>query len=320
MCGRYLSTWKTANPAIIEETARRARRRKALHPSAREPLFTELPLDSVRRTPNSGRPAPQYSETETANRRSARPAAEPARTAPRAVPYTPQSRPAQGYADYNGYGSRQPQQRQQPYGGGSAAFTEISWDALRSGDLEQSAQGNRRAAPAQPQTDPYGRPVQPQREAYRPAAQPRQADPYYTAAQPQTDPYGRTAQPQQRNDPYRRGDGSYRQPYATGGYRAAPQPPETEKAIPFTAGVSRSGKRRSALTRLPSVRTGIITVPAPFAARHSAPLRDALPAARRRAARRPIMAARAFPSVCRASGKTAFIRRFCSLRLSLPAF
>ena len=173
-------------------------------------LFTELPLDSVRRTPNSGRPAPQYSETETANRRSARPAAEPARTAPRAVPYTPQSRPAQGYADYNGYGSRQPQQRQQPYGGGSAAFTEISWDALRSGDLEQSAQGNRRAAPAQPQTDPYGRPVQPQREAYRPAAaQPRQADPYYNAAQPQTDPYGRTAQPQQRNDPYRRSDGSY---------------------------------------------------------------------------------------------------------------
>ena len=40
-------------------------------------LFTELPLDSVRRTPNSGRPAPQYTETETANRRSARPAAEP---------------------------------------------------------------------------------------------------------------------------------------------------------------------------------------------------------------------------------------------------
>ena len=276
-------------------------------------LFTELPLDSVRRTPNSGRPAPQYTETETANRRSARPAAEPARTAPRAVPYTPQSRPAQGYADYNGYGSRQPQQRQQPYGGGSAAFTEISWDALRSGDLEQSAQGNRRAAPAQPQTDPYGRPVQPQREAYRPAAQPRQADPYYNAAQPQTDPYGRTAQPQQRNDPYRRSDGSYRQPYATGGYRK-------RKAIPFTAGVSRSGKHRRALTRLPSVRTGIITVPAPFAARHSAPLRDALPAARRRAARRPITAARAFPSVCRASGKTAFIRRFCSLRLSLSAF
>ena len=54
-------------------------------------LFTELPLDSVRRTPNSGRPAPQYSETETANRRSTRPAAEPARTAPRAVPYTPMS-------------------------------------------------------------------------------------------------------------------------------------------------------------------------------------------------------------------------------------
>lgn len=161
-------------------------------------LFTELPLDSVRRTPNSGRPAPQYSETETANRRSARPAAEPTRTAPRAVPYTPQSRPAQGYADYNGYGSRQPQQRQ-PYGGSSAAFTEISWDALRSGDLEQSAQGNRRATPAQPQTDPYGR----------------------------------TAQ--QGSSPARRSDGTYRQPYATGGYRVAPQPPETE-SDPFYGG------------------------------------------------------------------------------------
>ena len=206
-------------------------------------LFTELPLDSVRRTPNSGRPAPQYSETETANRRSARPAAEPTRTAPRAVPYTPQSRPAQGYADYNGYGSRQPQQRQQPYGGGSAAFTEISWDALRSGDLEQSAQGNRRAAPAQPQTDPYGRPVQPQREAYRPAAQPRQADPYYNAAQPQTNPYGRTAQPQQRNDPYRRSDGSYRQPYATGGTPPR-RPPSDNGGKGFSFRLPRIGKNR----------------------------------------------------------------------------
>ena len=100
----------------------------------------------------------------------------------------------------------------------------------------------------------------------------------------------------------------------------APRRRRKRKAIPFTAGVSRRGKRRRALTRLPSVRTGITTVPAPFAARHSAPLRDALPAARRRAARRPITAARAFPSVCRASGKTAFIRRFCSLRLPLSAF
>lgn len=211
-------------------------------------LFTELPLDSVRRTPNSGRPAPQYSETETANRRSARPAAEPARTAPRAVPYTPQSRPAQGYADYNGYGSRQPQQRQQPYGGGSAAFTEISWDALRSGDLEQSAQGNRRAAPAQPQTDPYGRPVQPQREAYRPAAQPRQADPYYNAAQPQTDPYGRTAQPQQRSDPYR--PGAVRRPAQraaagrSSGGTPPRRPPSDNGGKGFSFRLPRIGKNR----------------------------------------------------------------------------
>ena len=69
-------------------------------PSQRESaLFTELPLDSVRRTPSSGRPAPEYTETENGNRRAARPAADTGRTAPRAVPYTPQSRPAQSYAD-----------------------------------------------------------------------------------------------------------------------------------------------------------------------------------------------------------------------------
>lgn len=179
-------------------------------------LFTELPLDSVRRTPNSGRPAPQYSETETANRRSTRPAADTGRAAPRAVPYTPQSRPAQSYANYNGYSdSRQGQpRRQEPYyGGRSTAFTEISWDALRSGNLEQGAPNARRAVPAQPQAEPY-----------RNTAQPRQADPYYS-----------NAAPAQQTAPYRRSDGTYRQPYATGGYRAAPQPIETE-SDPFYGG------------------------------------------------------------------------------------
>ena len=196
-------------------------------------LFTELPLNSVRRTPNSGRPAPEYTETVNETRRAARPAAETGRTAPRAVPYTPQSRPAQSYTDYSGYANtRQPQPRQQaPYSGGrSTAFTEISWDALRSGNLEQNATGNRRAAPAQPQTDAYGRTAQPQADPYRSAAQPRQTDPYYSnAAQPRSDSYSRPAQPQQGSDPYRRSDGSYRQPYATGGYRAAPQPSEQER-------------------------------------------------------------------------------------------
>ena len=188
-------------------------------PSQRESaLFTELPLDSVRRTPSSGRPAPEYTETENGNRRAARPAADTGRTAPRAVPYTPQSRPAQSYADYNAYNGRQPQQRRQEpyYGGQSTAFTEISWDALRSGNLEQGAPNTRRAVPAQPQAEPYGRTPQPQAEPYRNAAQPRQAEPYYNAA------------PAQQAAPYRRSDGTYRQPYATGGYRAAPQPPETE--------------------------------------------------------------------------------------------
>ena len=186
-------------------------------------LFTELPIDSVRRTPSSGRPEPEYTENAAENRRSARPAAETGRAAPRAVPYTPQSRPAQGYTDYTGYyNNRRPQQRQEPYGGASAAFTEISWDALRSGNLEQSAPGNRRAAPVQPQTDPYGRPVQPRSDPYRQTAQPRQTDPYYNAVQ-------------QADDPYRRSNGTYRQPYATGGYRAAPQPPEQEPD-PFYGG------------------------------------------------------------------------------------
>ena len=189
-------------------------------------LFTELPLDSVRRTPSSGRPAPEYAETGNGNRRAARPAADTGRAAPRAVPYTPQSRPAQSYADYNAYNNtRQPQQRRQEpyYGGRSTAFTEISWDALCSGNLEQGAPNTRRAVPAQPQADPYGRTPQPQAELYRNAAQPRQAEPYYTAA------------PAQQAAPYRRSDGTYRQPYATGGYRAAPQPMETE-SDPFYGG------------------------------------------------------------------------------------
>ncbi len=180
-------------------------------------LFTELPLDSVRRTPSSGRPAPEYTGTANENRRAARPAADTGRAAPRAVPYTPQSRPAQSYANYNGYSdSRQGQpRRQEPYyGGRSTAFTEISWDALRSGNLEQGAPNARRAVPAQPQAEPY-----------RNTAQPRQADPYYYS----------NAAPAQQTAPYRRSDGTYRQPYATGGYRAAPQPIETE-SDPFYGG------------------------------------------------------------------------------------
>ena len=180
-------------------------------------LFTELPLDSVRRTPSSGRPAPEYTGTANENRRAARPAADTGRVAPRAVPYTPQSRPAQSYANYNGYSdSRQGQpRRQEPYyGGRSTAFTEISWDALRSGNLEQGAPNARRAVPAQPQAEPY-----------RNTAQPRQADPYYYS----------NAAPAQQTAPYRRSDGTYRQPYATGGYRAAPQPIETE-SDPFYGG------------------------------------------------------------------------------------
>ena len=153
-------------------------------------LFTELPPDAMRRTPSAGRPAPQYTEIETGTtRRSARSAPQTGKTAPRAVPYTPQSRPAQSYSDYT---CQQP--RENPYAGGSAAFTEISWDALRSGDFEPNAAPQRRAAPAQPQQgyDPYRRAETPHRQpyatggAYRAAPQPpeQEPDPFYGGAAP----------------------------------------------------------------------------------------------------------------------------------------
>ena len=41
-------------------------------PQRASTLFTELPLDSVRRTPSSGRPAPEYTGTANENRRAAR--------------------------------------------------------------------------------------------------------------------------------------------------------------------------------------------------------------------------------------------------------
>ena len=69
-------------------------------------LFTELPLDSVRRTPSSGRPAPEYTGTANENRRAARPAADTGKAAPRAVPYTPQSRPVQSYANLRPLGGK----------------------------------------------------------------------------------------------------------------------------------------------------------------------------------------------------------------------
>lgn len=181
--------------------------------SGSDGLFTELPLDAMRRTPGTGRPAPEYTQSApSANRRSARPAAEPGRTAPRAVPYTPQNRAPQSYADY---AAQQPRRNSRSSG---ADFTEISWDALRSGDYDPAAQ-DRRAAPAQP--DVYRR----GESAYR---QPYAAQGY------RTEPQGYRTGPQPQADPYRR-ESAYRQPYATQGYRNEPQPPETQPD-PFYGG------------------------------------------------------------------------------------
>lgn len=211
-------------------------------------LFTELPSDVVRRTPSSGRPAPEYTENETATRRSVRASDETRRTAPRAVPYTPQSRSAQNYADYNGYDQRS-QQRREPYDSSrSTAFTEISWDAFRSGDIETNPPQDRRTAyPA---------------NSYRDAQQPQTAAyPRSSSVQPQADPY-RTAAQAQPAAPYRRSDGSSRRPYATNGYRTPAQPTEPDPD-PFYGGISqrevsprpRSDYYRSGAVRRPAQRT-----------------------------------------------------------------
>lgn len=219
-------------------------------------LFTELPPDAMRRTPSAGRPAPQYTEIETGTtRRGARSAPPAGKTAPRAVPYTPQSRPAQSYPEY----TRQAP-RQNPYAGGSAAFTEISWDALRSGDFESNAAPPRRAAPAQPQQgyDPYRRAETPYRQpyatggAYRAVPQPPEQtpDPFYGGAAPretaQQRPYFAAAQ-RPHGDYYR--PGAVRRPTqrpttgaSSGGGTPPRRPPSGKTGFSFR--LPRIGKNR----------------------------------------------------------------------------
>ena len=317
---RYLSTWKTASPAIIEETARRARRSgKALHPSARAPFLPSCRSTAcaARRTPAARRPNIARPRPQTA-----------------AAPAPPPNRRGQRRALCR-IRRRAVRRRGMRTITAMAAASRSSGSSLTAEEARPSRKYHGMLSAAVIWS-----------RAHRETAAPR---PRSRKPTPMGARYSRrerlTARQRSRGRPIRiitphsrrltptaewrsRSRGAIPTAAATAATASRMRPAATaprrsrrkRKAIPFTVGVSRSGKRRRALTRLPSVRTGIITAPAPFAARHSAPLRDALPAARRRAARRPITAARAFPSVCRASGKTAFIRRFCSLRLSLSAF
>ena len=318
---RYLSTWKTANPAIIEETARRARRsRKALHPSARAPFLPSCRSTAcaARRTPaarrpNIPRPRPQTAAAPAPlpNRREQRRAL--CRIRRRAARHRGMRTITAMAAASRSSGSSLTAEEAQPlrkyHGMLSAA---VIWSRAH----RETAAPRPRSRKPTPMGVRYSR-----RERLTARRQRSRGRPIRIIT-----PHSRRLTPTAERRSRSRGTiptaaataatASRMRPAATAPRRSR----RKRKAIPFTAGVSRSGKRRRALTRLPSVRTGISTVPAPFAARRSAPLRDGLPAARRRAARRPITAARAFPSVCRASGKTAFIRRFCSLRLSLSAF
>ena len=317
---RYLSTWKTANPAIIEETARRARRsRKALHPSARAPFLPSCRSTAcaARRTPAARRPNIARPRPQTA----AAPAPPPNRRGQRRAPCRIRRRAAR----HRGMRTITAMAAASRSSGSSLTAEEAQPLRKYRGMLSAAAiwsRAHRETAAPRPRSrkpTPMG-PRNSRRERLN-ARQRSRGRPIRIIT-----PHSRRLTPTAERRSRSRGTiptaaataatASRMRPAATAPRRSR----RKRKAIPFTAGVSRSGKRRRALTRLPSVRTGIITVPAPFAARHSAPLRDSLPAARRRAARRPITAARAFPSVCRASGKTAFIRRFCSLRLSLSAF
>ena len=317
---RYLSTWKTANPAIIEETARRARRSgKALRPSARAPFLPSCRSTAcaARRTPAARRPNIPRPRPQTA----AAPALPPNRRGQRRAPCRIRRRAAR----HRGMRTITAMAAASRSSGSSLTAEEAQPLRKYHGMLSAAAIWSRAhretAAPRPRSRKPTPMGARYSRRERLTARQHSRGRPIRIIT-----PHSRRLTPTAERRSRSRGPiptaaataatASRMRPAATAPRRSR----RKRKAIPFTAGVSRSGKHRRALTRLPSVRTGIITVPAPFATRHSAPLRDGLPAARRRAARRPITAARAFPSVCRASGKTAFIRRFCSLRLSLSAF
>ena len=167
-------------------------------------LFTEIPLESVRRTPNSGRPASSTNATSApqTDRRTARTAQTQGtdRSMPRAVPYTPQSAQRQTNAMYGNAS----QQGRPSRTGSAASFTEISWDNLKNGNLDAAM----REKPTQPQTQ--------QRPYAVPAAQQRTNPPQEYAS------YGNYGGYRQRNE---------NQPQ----YRSAPQTPQYDPD-PFYGG------------------------------------------------------------------------------------
>ncbi len=113
--------------------------------SREESVFFDIPSEPVRRTPNSGRPvssAPQGRGTVSTGRGSAfQDRSEPVRAHPRG-----ETRPADT--------------RQDLRHGGSASFTEISWDSFFSGEYERPRTASP-ASPAEPEApaqerDPFG--------------------------------------------------------------------------------------------------------------------------------------------------------------------
>ena len=217
--------------------ASRPPRREGESGASREtPLFTEIPMSSVRRTPNSGRP--DYYSPQASGRSSGR------------SPYG--GRQTDSYLDY----AQRPGQRSRTdpdfsappsrdggrgYGSSRTApvFTEISWDSLRDGS--------------------YNTPASP---ADKPAAAPTEPDPfegYYAAAGHAS----RTPPREQAPDPFFGGQTDppdYRQ-YSRPDYRQYSQPPR------------QTASRRSPERSAPAHRASIVRPAAPTrAARPSTPV------------------------------------------------
>lgn len=239
--------------------------------SRQNDLFTELPPDALRRTPSAGRPAIQYTEFETGtNRRAARNAPQSGKAAPRAVPYMPQNRPAPNYPDYN-------RRQQDPRVGGSAAFTEISWDAFRSGDFDPGTAQPHRAVPAQPQQgyDTYRRAETPPRQpyatggVYRPVPQPPEQEPdaFYGSAVPretvQRPQHAASQRP--RGDYYR--PGAVRRPaqrpaagYSSGGGTPPRRPPSEKRNLSFRLPGIGKNRLHPAILLVALVIVGLVVV------------------------------------------------------------
>ncbi len=206
--------------------------------SRETPLFTEVPLSSVRRTPNSGRPdyrSPSPGKSSDSFFGGAYEGRSPNGNTGYGGRSARPTRPAPDYTQYAGTPRQPSRSSSRP----SATFTEISWDSLREGRYD---------APAAP-------PPAESRTPYR-------ADPYggvQTPPQPEQDPFftGRAPTGQSREPDYRQ----YSQPARSDTRRFS-----ADRSAPaYRPGVSRTPVFRTAGSR--TRRTAPPVTPPPMPSR-----------------------------------------------------